>query len=294
MLGYALHGAPGAPCIVLCQGLGMSAADWPRDLVYGLAQTHCVVVADNRDAGASPRFGPDHDPDAVSELEKEAQGIPFQPRYSLDTMRDDVLRLTDFLGIRKFAILGFSMGGMIAQRVAAACPERVWSMVQVCSSAGEAKPPFPEGTRRRFLRTARGFPSAAELTDWLASDIAYFAHPNAVAPATARAAAVQMIRDGFSPGAFARQYLAIVGSTSDESMLRHVNAPALVVAGAEDRCIPAASSRRVLDRMPHAELHVVQDMGHTIEPPAIDLILDWLRAGQAGTGTPCGGILCRG
>ena len=285
-LSYTTHGDLQAPCVVLCQGLGMSAADWPDALVSGLSRDFHVLIPDNRDAGASPHWGPDHDCHALEQLALEALGKPFTAPFDLNSMRDDVIQLTETLGIQRYAILGFSMGGMIAQGVAAARPESVSAMIQVCSSAGEPTPPFPETTRRRFQATARGFSCTEDLVAWLADDIVYFSYPNPVPSQSAWKTAARMICDGFSSGAFARQYLAILATPPREHILKTIAAPALVIAGAEDRCIPAASSERAKELLPKADLHVLPDMGHTIEPQAVDLILDWLRSRLTGTREP--------
>ena len=204
----------------------MSAADWPDALVSGLSRDFHVLIPDNRDAGASPHWGPDHDCHALEQLALEALGKPFTAPFDLNSMRDDVIQLTETLGIQRYAILGFSMGGMIAQGVAAARPESVSAMIQVCSSAGEPTPHSRKQHAGVFRRQREDSPARRDLVAWLADDIVYFSYPNPVPSQSAWKTAARMICDGFSSGAFARQYLAILATPPREHILKTIAAPA--------------------------------------------------------------------
>lgn len=244
-----------APAIVLCQGLGMRVADWPDRLIEGLAGQFFVVLVENRDIGRSGRA---------------------DKPYTLFDMATDIERVASELGLERFALLGFSMGGMIAQIVAARCRDRVTALIQICSSSGETEPPFPEEARRRFQITARGFASREATIDWLAEDTAYFAAPETVSPAEARRNAVDMVEAGHSAKAFARQYAAICGSGDRSDLLRLIAAPALVIAGSGDVCIPPESSRRAAALIPRARFVRLEGAGHWIGDAAIHATLAWL------------------
>jgi pimeloyl-ACP methyl ester carboxylesterase len=243
------------PAIILCQGLGMCIADWPDNLVERLSRRLFVVLVENRDVGFSSRCN--------------------RP-YDLFDMAADIESVAAALDLDRFALLGFSMGGMIAQIVAARRPGSVTALVQLCSSAGEADPPFPDETRRRFERTCRGFVSVDETIDWLAEDAAYFAAPEHLSDAESRSIAMDMVKAGHSADAFARQYAAICGSGDRTDLLRTIAAPALVIAGDGDVCIPPDFSARAAALMPHATYVCLEDCGHWIGTAAIDATLHWL------------------
>ncbi|MDE9449961.1 alpha/beta fold hydrolase [Aliiroseovarius sp. Z3] len=95
------------------------------------------------------------------------------PPYTLFDMRDDVLRCVNALEIEHFALLGFSMGGMIAQLVAAETGDRVTGLIQICSSGGEATLPTSNSGWTRILRTAQPFKSEQALLEWLAEGLTW-------------------------------------------------------------------------------------------------------------------------
>ncbi|WP_299665868.1 alpha/beta hydrolase [uncultured Ruegeria sp.] len=269
-----MHGDVSAPCIVMILGLGMQLTEWPRDLLQRLSRDFHLICVENRDMGLSGRCGPDIDTEATGMLavEPDPNTIP----YTLFDMRDDVLRVVDTLNIDQFAIVGFSMGGMIAQLVAAKAYGRVSGMVQICSSAGEADMPSPSGAWDRFLRTASPFDTEQELADWLVEDLIWWSNPTPLSKTNARAAALDMIAGGFSPGGYARQLLALNGSGDRQEDLKNIQAPALVIGGAQDRCIEPDSSRRAHELITGSDLVFYEGMGHALDPQALQHLENWL------------------
>ncbi len=270
-----MHGDKAAPCIVMILGLGMQLSEWPQDLIDRLARDFHVICVENRDMGRSGRAGPDIDPEAIRLLDSH-QSLQHSS-YSLCDMRDDVLRCVDALGIDSFAVVGFSMGGMIAQLVAAKLGPSVTGLVQICSSAGEAEIPSPPGAWNRFMRTARPFASETELVDWLTEDLIWWSEPTPLNEDNARATALAMIRGGFSSGGYARQLLALNGSGDRTVALQSIVSPTLIIAGAQDRCVMPESSYQAHALIPNSEFVLCEDMGHTLAPPAIKHLESWLR-----------------
>lgn len=270
-----MHGDIGAPCIVMILGLGMQVSEWPQDLIDSLARDFRVLCIENRDIGRSGRTGPDIDPAATARLQVRpvVQDVP----YTLFDMRDDVLRCAETLGIRQFAVVGFSMGGMIAQLVAAKLGARARGLVQICSSAGEAEMPAMPDAWARFLRTSRPFASENELVDWLAEDLIWWSDPTPLSASDARATALNMIRGGFSSGGYARQLLAINGSGDRTPALRSIVAPTLIIAGRQDRCLAPQSSERAHALIPNSELVFHENMGHALDSKAMHQLATWLR-----------------
>ncbi len=268
------HGDPNAPCILLVQGLGMAITDWPADLINRLAELFHVVCIDNRDAGKSFRCGPDSDATAIDMLENATD---VAPPYTLFDMRDDILRCLDRLKISRFALVGFSMGGMIAQLIAAKASNRITGLVQICSSGGEAKLPTVNGAWARFIRTVKPFDSKAELSEWLADDMIWWAAPNSPCRSDARRAAQRTMSGGFTQGGYARQLLALSHSGDRQPILALISAPTLIIGGALDRCISPASSWRAHELIENSELHIFAGMGHAINRQVIDDTSSWLR-----------------
>jgi 3-oxoadipate enol-lactonase len=122
----------GAP-VVLVQGLGYGRWGWDP-VVPGLAERFRVLTFDNRGIGESD--------------------TPAGP-YTAREMADDVLQVLDESGVERAHVVGASLGGMIAQEVAVAAPERVDRLVLCCTTpGGDRAVPMPEVTVRLFEEAA--------------------------------------------------------------------------------------------------------------------------------------------
>jgi pimeloyl-ACP methyl ester carboxylesterase len=108
------HAGPGAPAVVLIQGLGLSSRFW-FDLPDRLRPKWRVVLLDNRGVGRSDR--------------------PRGP-YRMAAMADDVAAVLNAAGVQRACIVGISLGGMIAQHVALRHPARVAGLVLLATTAG--------------------------------------------------------------------------------------------------------------------------------------------------------------
>ena len=141
---YEAIGPRDGPPMVLIMGLGMQLTAWPDDFCQGLASRGFRVIRfDNRDTGLStklPAIGP---LTATALLAGATLRLPVRPLYGLADMARDAIGLMDALKINRAHIVGASMGGMIAQIVAADYPERVKSMVSLMSTSGRATLPGP-------------------------------------------------------------------------------------------------------------------------------------------------------
>ncbi len=264
-------GPADAPAVVLLAGLGMTSGDWPEGLIEELSRDRRVLRLDNRDAGRSPRCGPDPDPGATRAL--RSAGVADAP-YDLRDMARDVLAALARCGIDRFTLVGFSMGGMIAQAVALEAPERVSALVLVATAAGPG--PFAPEVHGRFVRTGEPFEDRAALGDWLAEDIAFFHAPCVPDAAVRRRMAGETLAAGFSQGGFARQYRAMLATPAWRGGLGRVACPALILCGAEDVCLPPSHARALAAALPRADLRIVAGVGHSLEPALVRPIPDWL------------------
>ncbi len=275
----ALHvrddGPAAAPAIVLLAGLGMTSGDWPEGIVEALSRAFRVLRLDNRDAGLSPRCGPDPDPGATRALRSADPAGGDAAPYDLRDMALDVLAALEERGIGRFALAGFSMGGMIAQLVTLAAPERVGALVLVATAAGPG--PFAPEVHARFVRMGEPFEDAAALRAWLEEDIAFFHAPLVPGATARRRMAKEMLAGGLTQGGFARQYRAILATPGWRAGLGAVACPSLVLCGADDVCLPPPHARTLAALLPRADLRIVEGVGHSLEPPLVGPMADWLR-----------------
>jgi 3-oxoadipate enol-lactonase len=124
-LAYKLTG--NGPTVVLLHGLADTHQLW-RYQVHWLSRSFRVVAVDTRGHGESQAGA---------------------PGWTMETLIDDVLRVADACGAERFAVVGLSMGGGIAQGVAIGAPERVWFLGLIATSAS-----FAPENRRRFIERA--------------------------------------------------------------------------------------------------------------------------------------------
>ena len=122
------------PVLLLIMGLGMQLIAWPPAMVHALVDAgYRVIRHDNRDIGLSTQLDHLGMPNLLWEGLKFNLGIGLRAPYSLGDMADDALGVLDALGVARAHVVGVSMGGMIAQRMALAAPERVLSLSQILS-----------------------------------------------------------------------------------------------------------------------------------------------------------------
>ena len=263
---YETLGRRGDPAIVMIRGLGTQLIEWSPMLLDGLAGGGLeVVVFDNRDAG----------------LSSEMNGAAGTPPYRLEDMAGDVVGLLDHLRIERAHVFGISMGGMIAQHVAIAHPQRCRSLISVMSSTGNPDLPSPSAQMRARLVESADTPEA--LIALNAENRAVFGSPAYPESLQERVAAARSAyQRSHRPAGVARQMQAVIADGSRVARLRMLAVPTLVIHGAEDPLIPLAAGRDAAAVIPGARLEVVPGMGHNI-PDALaaritDVLLRFVRA----------------
>ena len=250
--------AGSGPPLLLIMGLGASVETWvaQRDV---FACHYRVIMFDNRGAGRS--------------------GCPPAP-WTVPAMAEDARAVLDALGIARAHVLGVSMGGMIAQELAIAHPQRVGRLIVALSFAR------PEALRRTFLLHRRW--ARLHGADPISESIAYL--PWLLSPATMNdggrlAAILDLV--GTMPfmaaDAYAHQVDAILEHRTLDR-LAQVRAPTLVVAAPEDVLTPVGLSEEIVAAIPGAQLALLPRGGHGVLIEYADdfnrTVLEWL--GQAG------------
>jgi pimeloyl-ACP methyl ester carboxylesterase len=280
---YETFGDPAAPPALLVMGLGMQMLAWDERFCRALADRGFHVIRyDNRDAGRSTRFD-DVAPPSLREL---ATRRIARPPYKLADMALDAAGLLTALELEDAHVVGASMGGMIAQSLAARHPARVRSLTSIMSSTGgrwsgqpalRAYPVLmgrPPREREAYVEHALkmwaliGSPGFDRAEDELREQLR---------TAYDRA---------FFPEATGRQLGAIIASGDRRRELRAVRAPTLVIHGEADRLVAPSGGRATAKAITGARLMTIPGMGHDLPrgtwPQVLDAIERHARAADAG------------
>lgn len=255
---YETFGDRANPPLLLVMGLGMQMIHWPEGFVSRLVERGLFVVRfDNRDRGRSTHVAAPG-PSLVSLATRR-----FSPdQYTLEDMARDALGLLDALELHAVHAAGVSMGGMIAQALAAAHPGRVRSLVSIMSSTGNRRVGQPALRAYPVLLRSAPREEAAFVEHSLQVLKTIGARGDAVDTPEGRALiAAGWARDPDARGT-GRQLAAILASGDRTAALRTIAAPTLVIHGEADPLIAPSGGEATARAIPGARLLLIPGMGH--------------------------------
>ncbi len=270
-LEYEAWGDPAAPPILLIMGLGMQLTSWPDGFRDGLvAQGFRVIAFDNRDCGLSTRIRVRRRPNLLLQIARVWLRLPVRAPYTLDDMAADAAGLLDALHVARAHLVGVSMGGMIAQVVAARYPERTASLTSIMSSTGNRRVLKSTPAARRALLSRPDDPDDPEsVTRHLVGVFGVIGSPGFPADhGELRRLIERSVRRAYYPAGITHQLLAIFASGDRRRLLARITAPTLVIHGAADPLVPVAAGRDTAQNITGARLQVIEGMGHDL-PPAL-------------------------
>ncbi len=277
-LAYDVQGDPKGEPILLIAGLGLQLISWPEAFCKGLTdQGFRVIRFDNRDSGLSSKMDHFGKPHLHPAFFKSLFHMPLFSSYTLYDMAKDALGLLDALGMEKAHIVGASMGGMIAQIIAARYPQRVLTLTSIMSTSGRPGLPGPTMAVNNAMFSQpdnpRDINSVIEHFVRLFQVLGSPAYPTPEALLRKRVA--DSVRRNVSVSGTGRQMMAVASSGDRGALLRTIKAPVLVIHGTDDPLVPIAGGRDTARLIPGAILHEIEGMGHDF-PPALDEVLSRL------------------
>ncbi len=267
-LAYERWGKETDPAVFLIMGLGAQLLIWPDSFCQTLVDKgYQVIRFDNRDIGLS------------SKIKKRSQkqnfwlsiarfqlGLPNPSPYSLYDMAGDTIGLMSVLNIPRAHFIGASMGGMIAQIIAAKYPERVLSLGVLFSSNNQ--PFLPPPDPRAFLPLVKGPGANAPREILLQHSVKLFTAIGSPAyrstPEEIKSFAGKLMDRSFHPAGVKRHFLAVMGTGNIKHLARHIHVPTVVVHGKEDRLLRPACSKAIAKSIKGAHLELIEGMGHDI------------------------------
>jgi pimeloyl-ACP methyl ester carboxylesterase len=202
-----------------------------------LATAFRVLSFDQRDCGATHFLGPE------------------PSDYALTEVARDAIRLLDALGIERARLVGLSLGGLLAQIVAATWPGRVERLVLGVTWPGSLRLQDlnPEGRQTRARLSQGGPDSERLLAEFMSTPAFVVAHPEIVDQ-------LRNLRAMPSEAARQRRARALAEAEPiDPGRIRH---NALVLAGECDQLVPPALAARLADLLPSARLETIPGAGH--------------------------------
>ncbi len=273
---YAAHGSRDRETILLIMGLGAQMTRWPLPLIEMFnARGFGVVTFDNRDVGLSHKFDAAGPADVAAIMAARMAGKTPAAAYTLDDMAADAAGVLDALDIGRAHIVGASMGGMIAQMVAANHAHKALSLTSIMSSTGNPALPPAKPEAMAVLMTR---PASDDLETLAANAVK--AQKTIGSPAyppdeaDIRARFLEDYRRCNYPAGFTRQMAAIMASGDRRDALRRIKVPAMVVHGLADPLVPIEGGRDTAAVITGAELREIPGMGHDLPAPLYPAIVD--------------------
>jgi 3-oxoadipate enol-lactonase len=233
--------------LLLIAGIGLDGNSWWRS-IPGFAERFRVITFDYRGVG---RSGP-------------------APLFcSTDDLADDAVAVLDEAGVESGLVYGFSLGGMVAQRLALRHPDRVRALVLGATQAGGPYTVQPPLETLAYLWRAR-FLSRATAANAAIPHV-YGDRCRRETPERIAADLEQRRQRRLDPQAY-RGHVAAAWMHDAHRSLHAIDAPTMVVHGESDRLIPKANGELIAREIPDARLHLVPHAGHyySTDEPAVD------------------------
>jgi pimeloyl-ACP methyl ester carboxylesterase len=272
---YQTFGDPEAEPLLLVMGLGGPMTWWDPELCAAFARAGFHVIRyDNRDIGRSTvlegRVG-------RAALARAFVGTRVRAPYSIADLAEDAFGLLDHLGLESAHVVGASMGGMIAQTMAIAHPERVRSLTSIMSTTGKRTVGWQHpallssliGARRpgreAYIRASAAF--------WELTGSPGYPEPRE----EIEKRAADTFDRGISTSGVMRQMLAVLTQPDRGARLRGVRVPTLVVHGLADKMVHVSGGRATAAAVPGAELLLIAGMGHDLPPALFETLVGAVR-----------------
>ena len=228
----------GRPLIVL-NGLAATSADWDPSFIDRLASGNEIILLDNRGIGASTD-----------------DGAPFD----IAKLAGDTARVIEALEFERASVLGWSMGGFIAQTLAVNDPARVRKLILLSTDPGGTAAELASPAILGQLTDTSGTPHEQ------ARRLIFVLFPGDLAESIYRefGDVVAAARAKLSPELVDRQAAAMDAWHRDGAgdRLRELSAPTLVATGTEDIVIPASNALALVNAIPGAWLAQFKGAGH--------------------------------
>jgi pimeloyl-ACP methyl ester carboxylesterase len=274
-IAYQSYGTKNKDVMLLIAGTNAQLTMWTPAFCNKLvSKGFRVIVFDNRDIGLSTKFDQAGLPDwgAITKAIEEKQKPPLA--YSVDDMAKDAVGLLDVLKIAKAHVVGASMGGLIAQRVAYFFPDRVLSLTSIMSGGGRAI--FPLVAKPDVVGTIPypGAPddTASYVQRELISMKILAGNKYKLDDKKTLALIRANVKRSYHPNGLVRQGAASLAAfyAGRENELKQVKAPSLIIHGTDDPLVALEAGKDVAALIPNSIMEIIEGMGHDLPESLYD------------------------
>jgi pimeloyl-ACP methyl ester carboxylesterase len=257
-------GDPANRPILLVMGMGASMLWWEAEFCRLLADGGRFVIRyDHRDTGRSVAYE------------------PGEPEYASTDLVGDAAGILDGYGIEAAHVVGASMGGALAQRVAMDFPERVASLVLISTSLAwpsDRRLPGISASYREFLASTQvDWTDPVAVVDYVVADSRALAGDRPFDEDAARKLATADVERARN-FASAQNHGLLVDEESPEEPRPPITAPTLVIHGTADPLFGVEHGEALAEEIPGAKLMILEGAGHTLSrtdwQPVVDAILE--------------------
>lgn len=244
-IAYTAAGSDSNPPVLLLHGITSHRGVWSRTMERLQQDFHCVAI-DHLGFGDSDK--------------------PQGADYSIQKQAERALQIADRFGFQRFILIGHSMGGQIATYLASAlAPQRIAKLISVSGVVTGELSARVQGTKWIFDKWGLPvFPLLRVLSNWKPAGCALFGHWF-YQPADLPFEIWAADRYHATDIEIARPSLAAwdsLNATDLTSLLEKISMPTLVIFGAQDGTVPVAQAHLFKQRMPAAQLILIDQCGH--------------------------------
>ena len=274
------QGPPSAEPLLLVMGLGMQLTAWPEPFVQLLlARGFRVIRMDNRDAGLSQGFDHLGMPNLALAGLRYTLHMKVRAPYRIADMAADTLGVMDALGLPRAHVCGASLGGMVAQHLAANQPQRVASLTLMMTTSGARRLPQPAMRVRAALLSRPASAAPDDVVAHLQRVLRVIGSPDFPTPAAEQARKLHdMVSRAWRPAGTARQLAAVLADGDRSALLARITAPTCVIHGRRDPLVPVAAGIELAALVPRAVADIVDGMGHDLPAALFQRFADAIRA----------------
>lgn len=267
ILHVEIGGNPKNPTILLIMGLGAQMLFWPDALCKQFIDAGFQVIRfDNRDIGLSSKLAkPTRHLNTLKLMGRFSLGLNNTgASYNLYDMAQDIHYLIEALQLDKVHIIGASMGGMIAQILAAKYPEKIATLGLLFTSNNQRflPPPYPKQLMSLLYR-----PKDTDETSVVYHSVKMFnilGSPGFINQIEAQKTAQKLYQRNYYPLGALQHFWAILCTGSLLHLDKQIQQPTIVVHGSRDRLLPPAHGRAVAKAIKNAKFELIDGMGHDL------------------------------